>query len=177
MSRPVGPSESWPVATPVPPASGALSFESLHSRQKSGKALYCQMNSQIVSAWPIRPEQPGATSGHIAYGHGDGRVPWAYARPRAAFWVGLGMEPRSSGVLGMFRRSRFNLRARSKAPRPKITRNSGRSLPMTPATWLKTAPAAPANGWPAIAPPAAPLVPETTTFSSSAAIFLVANRK
>jgi hypothetical protein len=53
----------------------------------------------------IRPEPPGATSEHIAYGHVNGWLPWAYSRPRAAFSVGVRMEPKSSGILGMFRRS------------------------------------------------------------------------
>jgi hypothetical protein len=73
--------------------------------------------------------------GHPAsYGHAHGRLPWAYSRPRAAFSARVRMEPNSSGILGMFRRSRFNLRARSKAPRLRISRNSGTSLPITPAT-------------------------------------------
>ena len=47
----------------------------------------------------IRLEPPGATSEHIAYGHVNGRLPWAYARPRAAFSVRVRMEPKSSGIL------------------------------------------------------------------------------
>ena len=125
----------------------------------------------------IRPETLGATSEQIAYGDVRGRRPWAYSRPKAAISAGVRMEPKSSGILGMFRRSRFNLRARSKAPRLEISRNSGTLLPITPASRLNTAPAAPAKGLPAIPPTAAPLIPEITTLSNGVAMFLVANPK
>jgi hypothetical protein len=68
----------------------------------------------IVSERPIRPEPPGATSEQIAHGHANERLPWADARPGAVFSARVRMEPKSSGILGMFRGSRFNLRARSK---------------------------------------------------------------
>ena len=86
---------------------------------------HVKVSTPIVSGWPtVRSEPPGATSQHIANGHVNGRLPWAYSRPRAVISARVRMEPKSSGILGMFRRSLFNLRARSKAPRLEISRNS-----------------------------------------------------
>ena len=87
-------------------------------------------SGQFPSDTPYTQDRPVLHP--ASYGHVKGRLPWAYARPRAAFSVRVRME--SSGFLGMFRRSLFNLRARSKAPRLEISRNSGTSLPITPAT-------------------------------------------
>jgi hypothetical protein len=53
-----------------------------------------------------------------------GGLPRSYLRPKAAISVRVRTEPRSSGILGMDRRSRFSLRARSNAPRLKISRRA-----------------------------------------------------
>jgi hypothetical protein len=99
----------------------------------SGVRLAPRGVGRQISGWPtsesptIHPEPWGTISAQIASDHANGWLPWAYARPGAAFSARVRMEPKSSGILGMFHRSRFNLRARSKAPRLEISRNSGTS--------------------------------------------------
>jgi hypothetical protein len=60
-----------------------------------------QENAQtggIISEWlTTRQEPQGATSEQIAHGHANGRLPWDYARPRAAFSARVRMEPLEFG--------------------------------------------------------------------------------
>jgi hypothetical protein len=48
-------------------------------------AISLELRFGIVSELPMPPEPPGGTAAHIAYGHVNGRRPWASAGPRAAF--------------------------------------------------------------------------------------------